>query len=121
RDKHSNFLYPTWNQSVRTGLTHALAQHPSARTLQVHLAWFADRPGDGVASIDDAVELPREVAGYLGVRAAASVTEEFLAPCAYSPGLDLWDPLGEGLKSLIGRGDFLHQSNAAVLIVGNSP
>jgi hypothetical protein len=107
------------NRDTRAGLAAALAALPDAARLPVHLVWFADCPELGVVGVEG-VETPDDPAGDLGTRRADDLGGA-LARCTYCPGLDLWDPLEEGLRRaaepLLGRAP----PGAAVLIVGNSP
>jgi hypothetical protein len=92
---------------------------PEAASLMVHAAWFADAHEEGVASIDG-IDWPRTLAGDLGVRPAAELGD-LLERCTFSPGLDLWDPLEEGLCLVAEPLLRSPQPGTAILIVGNSP
>ncbi len=111
------------NRSIREGLTRGLAEWARSGPLTVHLAWFADVPGEDVAGIQElppAWALPQRRAETPGERQAEQIGA-LLEKCSYSPGLDLWDPLQDALdivaEPLVRR----PRPGTGVLIVGNSP
>jgi hypothetical protein len=90
-----------------------------AGSLAIHLAWFADGEGEGVASLEG-LEMPIALWGDRGTVPAVELGD-LLQRCTYSPGLDVWDPLEEALQ--IVAAPLLHdpQPGSGILIVGNSP
>ena len=107
-------LQPRHTQGPGPGLR----QPSGAATLPVHLAWFADGPGDGIAKRDD-LEVPIAPFGDKGTRCAADLVD-LLWDCGWAPGFDLWDPLEEGLR-IVARPILAGPPSSGILIVGNSP
>jgi hypothetical protein len=110
---------PAFNQGIREGLAKALREQPEAEGLQVHLAWFQDGHGEGVASPEE-LESPEQVAGNEGTHRAQDVGDR-LRLCTYNPGLDLWDPLEKALEVVARPLLERQRPGAGALIVGNSP
>jgi hypothetical protein len=109
---------PKFNAGVRAGLAEGL--RACARPdLTVRLVWFADRAGESLVKFDGVAD-PGGLAGHVG-EARADGLDGLLAFCPYSPGIDLWDPLEEGLRlaaePLLDR----PRPGSAILLVGNSP
>jgi hypothetical protein len=110
--------YAEFNSEIRSALGQSLAG-----TLDPNVvveAWgVADVAGNGVSELDG-VPLPADAVCDFGHRVGPAVADLF-AQCTYSPGLDLWDPIEEGLQQAIDRSSEGPARRSAVLIVGNSP
>jgi hypothetical protein len=112
-------LWPRFNQSIRDGVVEVFRTAEEYRTLQVHLACFADVPGKELASVEG-VDMPLTATGDLGTRPADRLGD-LLDGCTYSPGLDLWDPLEEALRLVAGPLLRQPRPGTGILIIGNSP
>ena len=107
--------FGAYNETIRNQLGIAINSLMEANpNTQLDLWWFADTTSPGL--IKGNIELSKKSHGKI-VSCSNQIDDTIFNTCQYSPGIDLWDPIGETLKKAL-EGNL---NNSAVIIVGNSP
>jgi hypothetical protein len=111
--------WPDFNQDIRAGLADALRALATDKYLSINGFSCTDVERYGLAA-PPGVTLPRATCLSLG-RQPVGGARALFADAAYSPGLDVWDPLDEALH--LAREALAPATDCAraVLFVGNSP
>jgi len=120
RDDSANGPTPwqDFNLEIRTALAEA------TETLledvdRVHVWWVADTAGRGMAQ-PQGVVLPDFAVAPAG-EGKAGDTDRLLGQASWSPGLDIWDPMEEGLAQAVETLSHTRAHECGIVIVGNSP
>jgi len=104
--------FGAYNRNIRNQLGQAINSLMQTNSnVRLDAWWFADTHSEGLICGD--IVLPPQSYGKI----ANQIVDTVFANCSYSPGIDLWDPIGETLEKALEE----NLNNSAVIIVGNSP